>query len=183
MPMIWNDQADAKLLVAIISTNDAKLNWSAIAEYMGPECSVSAVQHRIQRLKDNVKTKNPDLVASPEKGKGKGKGKVKPTDNSSNAAETGSASASPRKRGRPNKDIKIVTAGPGRQEVEIVGEDAELMKSAIKEAVEKGSPAKKVRGGSTGGSEVEGTQGLGRLKEVAAEVDMVKVEEEDEEFA
>ncbi|KAL4972559.1 hypothetical protein BDW66DRAFT_154597 [Aspergillus desertorum] len=35
MPMTWTDQADAKLLVAIIATNTVKLDWKAIAEFHG----------------------------------------------------------------------------------------------------------------------------------------------------
>ncbi|KAL2853023.1 hypothetical protein BJX68DRAFT_265262 [Aspergillus pseudodeflectus] len=55
MPMVWNDQADAKLLLAIITMTTTKLNHAAIAEFMGPECTASAVQHRIQRVKEKAK--------------------------------------------------------------------------------------------------------------------------------
>ncbi|KAL2852502.1 hypothetical protein BJY01DRAFT_244500 [Aspergillus pseudoustus] len=79
MPMIWNDQTDAKLLVAIITTTDAKLNHAAIAEFMGPDCSTSAVQHRIQRLREKVKT----IV----------------TDGATEGNIT------PKKRGRPGKNV------------------------------------------------------------------------------
>ncbi|KAL4960316.1 uncharacterized protein BDV14DRAFT_204846 [Aspergillus stella-maris] len=127
MPMVWNDQADAKLLVAILATNDAKLNWAAIAEYMGAGCTISAVQHRIQRLKEKVKAENPTLAGSvPGAGSGSGsaKGRVRTTGiMSAVSTETGtgtesgggggggSATNTPRKRrGRPSKKVSSAMA-------------------------------------------------------------------------
>ncbi|RAH62091.1 hypothetical protein BO85DRAFT_474625 [Aspergillus piperis CBS 112811] len=56
MPMTWNEVTDAKLLVGILTTTNVKLDMHALAKFMGPGCTVSAVQHRIQRLKDKVST-------------------------------------------------------------------------------------------------------------------------------
>ncbi|OGM45710.1 AT hook motif protein [Aspergillus bombycis] len=57
MPINWTDpQADAKLLVGIITLHNVKLDHKALAEFMGQECTASAIQHRVQRIKDKVRT-------------------------------------------------------------------------------------------------------------------------------
>lgn len=108
MPMTWNDQSDAKvsrlappnisalltistqLLVAILHTTSAKLDYAAIAKYMGPgtpspqipsklnlrlthlfdaECTKIAVQTRITRLKKQVHdASNPAAAAAGNEG-------------------------------------------------------------------------------------------------------------------
>ncbi|RAK91614.1 hypothetical protein BO79DRAFT_215300 [Aspergillus costaricaensis CBS 115574] len=64
MPMTWNETNDAKLLVGILTTTNVKIDMHALANFMGPGCTVSAVQHRIQRLKDKVSTSTPGGTAS-----------------------------------------------------------------------------------------------------------------------
>ncbi|ODM15306.1 hypothetical protein SI65_09247 [Aspergillus cristatus] len=46
---------EVQLLVAILHTTKAKLDYDAIAKYMGPECTKVAVTLRINRLKKQVK--------------------------------------------------------------------------------------------------------------------------------
>ncbi|OOQ91615.1 hypothetical protein PEBR_08805 [Penicillium brasilianum] len=58
MPMTWNPESDARLLIAIISTT-ANINWEAAAIFMGKDlkrkdCSISALKHRVARLKDKA---------------------------------------------------------------------------------------------------------------------------------
>ncbi|KAL4890505.1 hypothetical protein BDV59DRAFT_204220 [Aspergillus ambiguus] len=78
MGITWNDQADARLLVGIVTTTPAKLDFKALAEFMGPECTVSAIQHRIQRLREKAKAHEPgksnsasSALATPEASPGK----------------------------------------------------------------------------------------------------------------
>ncbi|KAE8152431.1 hypothetical protein BDV25DRAFT_137880 [Aspergillus avenaceus] len=75
MPIAWTAEADAKLLVAIISTSKMKIDLKAVAAFMGPECTVSSVQHRINRIKDKVKDPNAasSAEASPEKPRKRGR--------------------------------------------------------------------------------------------------------------
>ncbi|KAL3476806.1 hypothetical protein BJX99DRAFT_258140 [Aspergillus californicus] len=126
MPMIWNDQADAKLLMAIIAKSDAKLNWTAIAEYMGPDCTISALQHRVQRLKDRAKT-----GTATTKGNGIGTG----TTDDAGAGSPVSSNPSPekRKRGRSKRNPTATAPGDGDMNSASGNEDG-------------GSPAKKGRG-------------------------------------
>ncbi|KAB8067701.1 hypothetical protein BDV29DRAFT_163087 [Aspergillus leporis] len=87
MPMNWTDQADARLLVGIITLHSVKLDHKALAQFMGPDCTPSAIQHRIQRLKEKVQnTSSADNTSSQQ------------------AQDDGSAVASPSKpkRGRPS---------------------------------------------------------------------------------
>ncbi|CEJ56671.1 hypothetical protein PMG11_02872 [Penicillium brasilianum] len=53
MPMTWNPESDARLLIAIISTTP-NINWEAAALFMGKDCSISALKHRVARLKDKA---------------------------------------------------------------------------------------------------------------------------------
>ncbi|KAF4220977.1 hypothetical protein CNMCM8980_002855 [Aspergillus fumigatiaffinis] len=81
MPMTWDHETDAKLLLGIIATSNVKPDYEALAKYMGPDCTVYAIQHRIRKLKTDagaVTTADVDssTPATPEK----------------------------RKRGRPKKD-------------------------------------------------------------------------------
>lgn len=62
--MVWNDQADAKLLAAILNTAKPKLDFDAIAKYMGDDCSGCAVQNRIRRLKGKAKGDDQDGATS-----------------------------------------------------------------------------------------------------------------------
>ncbi|KAL4999277.1 hypothetical protein BDV10DRAFT_56857 [Aspergillus recurvatus] len=104
MPMTWNEQADAKLLVAIIATNTVKLDWKAIAEFMGTECTPIAVQRRIQRIKEKAKA-GESAPANDGDANGSGNG---------DAADTCvSVPVTPekRKRGRAMKNGAALTTG------------------------------------------------------------------------
>ncbi|KAL2795351.1 hypothetical protein BJX66DRAFT_336916 [Aspergillus keveii] len=126
MPMVWNDQADAKLLLAIINMTTTKLNHPAIAEYMGPDCTASAVQHRIQRIKEKAKN-NPVLGNStteggtPEKKRGRPRKSAAGTDENAPPADDAEGSAKKPKRtpegSRKTKavdqDVKMEDASDG----------------------------------------------------------------------
>ncbi|KAJ5676088.1 hypothetical protein N7462_008985 [Penicillium macrosclerotiorum] len=66
MPMIWDDKADAKLLVGIIATGTG-VNYDALAEFMGAPCTVSAIKHRIARIKEKAEVSVALPRASPSK--------------------------------------------------------------------------------------------------------------------
>ncbi|PYH36827.1 uncharacterized protein BO87DRAFT_423801 [Aspergillus neoniger CBS 115656] len=102
MPMTWNETNDARLLVGILTTTNVKIDMHALANFMGPGCTVSAVQHRIQRLKDKVSTSTPGGTASSP-----GTGTTSTTMTSpGNETPTTPTPATPekRKRGRPRKN-------------------------------------------------------------------------------
>ncbi|GLA71732.1 hypothetical protein AtubIFM55763_002212 [Aspergillus tubingensis] len=102
MPMTWNETADARLLVGILTTTNVKIDMHALAKFMGPGCTVSAVQHRIQRLKDKVSTSTPGGTASSP-----ATGTTSTTMTSpGNETPTTPTPATPekRKRGRPRKN-------------------------------------------------------------------------------
>ncbi|KAN0068014.1 hypothetical protein V8E54_013942 [Elaphomyces granulatus] len=50
MPMTWDNHADAKLLVGILKVAKPKIDFNALAKYMGPDCTAYALRHRIRRL-------------------------------------------------------------------------------------------------------------------------------------
>ncbi|KAL2215407.1 AT hook motif protein [Thermoascus aurantiacus ATCC 26904] len=84
MPMTWNNQADAKLLAGIIKICKPKMNLEALAQYMGPDCTAYAVQHRIRKIQAKAEGKNKDPGSSapstPSRRKSKGNGdNVSPT--------------------------------------------------------------------------------------------------------
>ncbi|KAJ9485558.1 hypothetical protein VN97_g7805 [Penicillium thymicola] len=51
MTITWNEKADAKLLAGIIATNPTPIDFNALAEYMGDGVTVSALRHRVTRLR------------------------------------------------------------------------------------------------------------------------------------
>ncbi|OOF95896.1 hypothetical protein ASPCADRAFT_5225 [Aspergillus carbonarius ITEM 5010] len=113
MPMVWNEAADAKLLVGILATTNAKLDMHALASYMGTGCTVSAVQHRIQRLKEKVvaststSTTTAAAAAADSTPNTPGDGTTGPATMTAPSTSSGPASVAPtpekRKRGRPKK--------------------------------------------------------------------------------
>ncbi|KAB8265655.1 hypothetical protein BDV32DRAFT_144176 [Aspergillus pseudonomiae] len=138
MPINWTDpQADAKvnppishpylrkkllrrlikryiqLLVGIITLNNAKLDYKALAEFMGEGCTASAIQHRVQRIKDKVRN------GSPVEGTAAG--------TSPGSAQQGEGSASDLsptkpKRGRPAK--RGATGSPTKKHKAVVENDS-----------------------------------------------------------
>ncbi|KAJ5305944.1 hypothetical protein N7508_004959 [Penicillium antarcticum] len=54
MPITWDDRADAKLLAGVLLQNSSGLDFAALAEYMGDGCTISALRHRIVRIKKKV---------------------------------------------------------------------------------------------------------------------------------
>ncbi|GES58708.1 AT hook motif protein [Aspergillus terreus] len=107
MGINWNEQADARLLVGVLTTTHQKLDYKALAEFMGRDCTVSAVQHRIQRLKEKIKMPPSDS------------GSV-----SASATPTPTASPAKRGRGRPKKNVAAVAEEPRAKKVK--GEDEDV---------------------------------------------------------
>ncbi|GCB26646.1 hypothetical protein AAWM_09531 [Aspergillus awamori] len=105
MPMTWNETTDARLLVGILTTTNVKLDMHALAKFMGPGCTVSAVQHRIQRLKDKVAVA-PTSTSTTPGGTASSPGTTTTMTSPGNETPTNSTPATPekRKRGRPRKN-------------------------------------------------------------------------------
>ncbi|KAJ5607842.1 hypothetical protein N7537_004461 [Penicillium hordei] len=51
MTISWNEKTDAKLLAGILATSPTAIDFNALAEYMGDGVTVSAVRHRVTRLR------------------------------------------------------------------------------------------------------------------------------------
>ncbi|KAF7530303.1 hypothetical protein PCG10_003674 [Penicillium crustosum] len=51
MTITWNEKADAKLLAGILATSSTPIDFNALAEYMGDGVTVSALRHRVARLR------------------------------------------------------------------------------------------------------------------------------------
>ncbi|KAJ6027632.1 uncharacterized protein N7446_003772 [Penicillium canescens] len=54
MPITWDEKSDAKLLAGVLSQTSTGLDFNALAKYMGDGCTVSALRHRIVRIKKKV---------------------------------------------------------------------------------------------------------------------------------
>ncbi|CAI7625610.1 unnamed protein product [Penicillium viridicatum] len=68
MTITWNGKADAKLLAGILATNPNPIDFNALAEYMGDGVTVSALRHRITRLRaKGEEDGNVTSPVSPEK--------------------------------------------------------------------------------------------------------------------
>ncbi|KAG2027691.1 hypothetical protein GB937_000131 [Aspergillus fischeri] len=95
MPMTWDHEADAKLLLRIFATSNIKLDYEDLAKHMGPgtikkqslltrmntDCTTIAIQRRIQRLRTDPRA-----------------------GSATNGDSSTPATPEKRKRGRPKKD-------------------------------------------------------------------------------
>ncbi|KAJ5892220.1 AT hook motif protein [Penicillium subrubescens] len=105
MPMSWSPEADARLLIAIINTT-SNINWDAAASFLGEDCTVSAIKHRVARLKEkagvpstprtkggktkrttSMKASKDDLAKAKAKGDKKAKANVSLDDDNSDDIE------------------------------------------------------------------------------------------------
>ncbi|KAF7588796.1 hypothetical protein BBP40_005227 [Aspergillus hancockii] len=114
MPMTWTDQADARLLVGIINLHNVKLDHKALAQFMGPECTPSAIQHRIQRLKEKVQSTTSADDAAPA------------SSQQAEGNDTPLSSPTKAKRGRPAKRGGKTDAGPAskRAKAKTISDDS-----------------------------------------------------------
>ncbi|RLL99168.1 hypothetical protein CFD26_106002 [Aspergillus turcosus] len=106
MPMTWGHEADAKLLLGILTTSNVKPDYEALAKYMGPDCTVYAIQHRIKKLRKDagaVAAADGDssVPATPEKRK-RGRGKK-----DANGDAGGNDKASPKKAKKEETDSAV----------------------------------------------------------------------------
>ncbi|CAI7654569.1 unnamed protein product [Penicillium pancosmium] len=73
MPRVWNAEADAKLFCGVLAQlqdTNTRLDYDALAKYMGPDCVVGAVKNRMNRLKAAARSEGPttpsiDRASSP----------------------------------------------------------------------------------------------------------------------
>ncbi|KAJ5155892.1 hypothetical protein N7492_008695 [Penicillium capsulatum] len=54
MPVKWDAQADAKLLVGVFATSNQAVDYHALAEFMGEGVTVNAVRLHIRTLKEKA---------------------------------------------------------------------------------------------------------------------------------
>ncbi|KAK2766228.1 hypothetical protein FQN54_007744 [Arachnomyces sp. PD_36] len=89
MPMNWNDQADAKLLIGIIKTAKPKIDYDALAAYMGEGCTAYGIQHRIRKIQAKANESGDSAPSTPSKAAGgTPKGKKAPTPRKTPAKKT-----------------------------------------------------------------------------------------------
>ncbi|PTU25362.1 hypothetical protein P175DRAFT_0539748 [Aspergillus ochraceoroseus IBT 24754] len=96
MPMVWNSEADAKLLLGIFNQlRDAKLKLDIdkLAAFMGSDCLPGAVQNRLVRLRKKAE-ETPDANANT--------GSEEDKQDPNSPGET----SQKRKRGRPRSSKK-----------------------------------------------------------------------------
>ncbi|OJK01140.1 hypothetical protein ASPACDRAFT_42641 [Aspergillus aculeatus ATCC 16872] len=95
MPMTWNEAADAK-------TINTKLDYPRIAQLMGSDCTVYAIQHRLRSLRERARPRPTadGPLALPSTPTRDSTGAVDP------ASAQGTPASGPKKRGRPPK-VKV----------------------------------------------------------------------------
>ncbi|KAI9814035.1 MAG: hypothetical protein M1827_003499 [Pycnora praestabilis] len=80
MPVSWNAEADAKLLLLIVKVHDVKLDYAALATGMGEDVTPLAVSKHIAKLRSKAVNANEGTPTSKPKGRPKGStNKVKAT--------------------------------------------------------------------------------------------------------
>ncbi|KAK0936151.1 hypothetical protein LTR29_012249 [Friedmanniomyces endolithicus] len=72
MPMIWNAEAHAKLLAALMQECDVKPsqeNYAALAKLMGPDCTPKAIRHQVSKFRNTALAKDGSADDSDSKAK------------------------------------------------------------------------------------------------------------------
>ncbi|OQE89334.1 hypothetical protein PENNAL_c0014G06786 [Penicillium nalgiovense] len=95
----WNEKADAKLLVGILAINPNPIDFNALAAYMGDGVTVSALRHRVSRLRARAAELNDESTTS-----------------------TPASPAAKRKRSTPKKSAKGAAAKSKEADTESGGE-------------------------------------------------------------
>ncbi|OQE25770.1 hypothetical protein PENFLA_c008G09674 [Penicillium flavigenum] len=60
----WNEKADAKLLAGILAISPNPIDFNALAAYMGDGVTVSALRHRVSRLRARAAELNDEGASS-----------------------------------------------------------------------------------------------------------------------
>ncbi|KAJ5267635.1 hypothetical protein N7478_010443 [Penicillium angulare] len=103
MTITWDSKADAKLMSAFTQTGS--VDYDAVAKYMGDGCTVSAVKHRIARLRDKAGISN-------LRGGRKAPGTPKKGGAGSNGPDAGTSAGSSSKDGSTHSLTGIKKNGP-----------------------------------------------------------------------
>ncbi|KAL4884403.1 hypothetical protein BJY04DRAFT_215372 [Aspergillus karnatakaensis] len=178
MPISWDDQKDAKLLMGIITISGAKCDWKAVSAYMGPEVTPIAVQRRFQRLKEKAASD-----PTPATTDGNSNGSKVSNDTASDAGAS-VATGLKRKRGRPAKNAN--TAGSAVENEEDggpskVAKGANGTANGAATATTKGNGAGKGKGNGKGRGKGKG-KGKGKAKPEAEAESAEDVKMKDEEY-
>ncbi|KAL2868249.1 uncharacterized protein BJX67DRAFT_50307 [Aspergillus lucknowensis] len=65
MPMSWTSEAEARLLLGVLAQfKGTKLDYKALAAFMGPGCTVPAIKQHICKLRREAATAGPSLEKS-----------------------------------------------------------------------------------------------------------------------
>ncbi|KAL4947130.1 hypothetical protein BDW69DRAFT_190479 [Aspergillus filifer] len=143
MPMTWTPEANAKACISLplhpyssnaltpthntilflavleqIKEQGVKINNAKLAEYMGPECSVRAVDHQLQKLKKQAEPSDSVAGSAAGAGDGSASASATPTKTGTKRRAVGSKTGTPRKRGKKQVDDEAangdgVSAGTG----------------------------------------------------------------------
>ncbi|KAK0265116.1 hypothetical protein LTR91_008333 [Friedmanniomyces endolithicus] len=72
MPMIWNAEAHAKLLAALMQECEVKPsqeNYAALAKLMGPDCTPKAIRHQVSKFRNTALAKDDSADGNDSKAK------------------------------------------------------------------------------------------------------------------
>ncbi|KAK3053767.1 hypothetical protein LTR09_005047 [Extremus antarcticus] len=151
MPMIWNAEADAKLMAKVIQICNVKLDAAQmrdVAASMGTDCTAKAISHRLTHFrklggtdaatkaaatKGKTAAKPNKVTKTPAKGKGKkSKAEVKRTPSAAAEGEEEYAT--------PPPTTRVKRAGAKRNYAEMSGEEDGEGESEVAETPEPPGP-------------------------------------------
>ncbi|MCJ1336478.1 choline dehydrogenase 7 [Bachmanniomyces sp. S44760] len=134
MPMNWDEKADAKLFAYVLKLHDIKVNYPALAEAMGSDCTPKAITHRIAKIKSSLK----DGANS-----GTNASKAAPDADAAAAVENGTTEDEPASKGKAKPKATKEPKEPKqpKQPKQPKGPKAAKEPKAVKEP--KAKPAKK----------------------------------------
>ncbi|EKG15474.1 hypothetical protein MPH_07345 [Macrophomina phaseolina MS6] len=119
MPVSWNAENEARLMIAIMEVAEIKLSkeqWTTVAEKLGEEFTMEGVRQHVQKaLRTKAAGSSPTKAAATPKAKAPKAGGRKKKTKDDDADQT--PSSSPRKRGA-SKNASALTDGDDIEEPE-----------------------------------------------------------------
>ncbi|PGH17705.1 hypothetical protein AJ80_04713 [Polytolypa hystricis UAMH7299] len=110
MPITWNDATDAKILVGILKTAKPKIDFDALAQYVGDGCTAYAVQHRIRKIQAKA-----SLLGSGTTGTGTGSDAPNTPPTPAKRSKAATKKKNPAEEGAKVTKRKPVATGHGKK--------------------------------------------------------------------
>ncbi|KAJ5761038.1 hypothetical protein N7520_008194 [Penicillium odoratum] len=135
MPMIWDHAADLKLLIAFSTTGSP--DFAAVANLMGDGVSVSAIKHRLVRIREQIGMPSARQVKQNTKTRAQASGSGSASASASSSGKSRIQKTAAGAKGPVHAaEGLIATAGKGKRKAESSDEEEEGEDEEMEEEAE-----------------------------------------------